>query len=54
VYVARLPDGVDPGASTLEQAHEAYQKASKYSGDGTQYLGDLVAMSRKKLAKKYQ
>ena len=33
VYIARLPDGVDPGDSTKEQAWEAFRSAEKYTGD---------------------
>lgn len=32
IYVARLPDGVDPGDSTRRQAHKAVDKAERFRG----------------------
>lgn len=32
IYLAKLPEGVDPGSSTREQAHEAVETAEKWRG----------------------
>jgi hypothetical protein len=32
IYIAKLPDGVDPGDSTREQAHDAIENAEKWKG----------------------
>jgi len=51
VYVACLPQGIDPGASTKKQAHEAYENATKYVGDRGGSLTASLNASRKKIAR---
>jgi DNA primase len=54
VYIAHLPEGVDPGASTMEQAHEAQQSAARYTGGGVEHLTGMLEVARKKLSELYQ
>lgn len=53
VYIATLPDGVDPGASTKVQAHAAYDAACRYNGERGA-LAALVRNARKKMGGIYQ
>ena len=48
VYVAQLPEGVDPGASSREQAHKTYGEAVRYTGER---LGRVLAAVRKSRSK---
>jgi len=53
VYVARLPDGVDPGESTLEQAKKAVSNAKKYKGERNPALMARLESVQKKLENMY-
>lgn len=53
VYIARLPEGIDPGASTEKQAKEACEKARLYRGRH-EILSAKLQVSKKKIAEKYQ
>ena len=46
VYIARLPDGVDPGASTKEQATQAVQDAVRFRGERGGAVSRLLAKTR--------
>lgn len=53
VYIATLPEGVDPGSSTREQAEEANDGASLYRGErGGKMLARLESL-RKNLVRRY-
>lgn len=41
VYIGRLPDGIDPGKSNLDQAMETIEKAKKFTGDRKEYVSAL-------------
>ena len=47
VYIAKLPDGVDPGDSTQEQAQDAYHGASKFTGNKQEKLAAALDKSKK-------
>lgn len=49
IYVAKLPDGVDPGSSTREEAHAAVDVASKWKGGRAPRLAALIERSRNSL-----
>jgi hypothetical protein len=53
VYVAHLPDGVDPGASTCEQASDALSKAEFYNGCRFNELNATIASSRASISRFY-
>lgn len=54
VYIAKLPLGVDPGSSTLEQAQKAHDKAERYKGERGRGLAGLIAQAKKTLTDIYQ
>jgi DNA primase len=47
VLVAELPDGVDPGSSTLEQAWDAYTSAKPFGGGASGRIALLKERLRK-------
>lgn len=53
VYVATLPDGVDPGSSTKEQALEACDDSILYRGDRNKIVGLKLDEFKKKLKRRY-
>lgn len=53
IYIAKLPDGVDPGSSTRAQAHSAVEGAARYRGDRAASLAAKLAASRAALASRY-
>lgn len=53
VSIARLPDGIDPGASTRKQARRAIDSAVPYKGDRTAKITTIVGSSRRNLEKFY-
>jgi len=53
VAIAQLPEGVDPGASTKDQALEAYNTAAQYEGDRQGRLKAILGASRDKISKFY-
>lgn len=54
VYIAALPEGVDPGASMPEQAKLAHDHAATYTGDRASRLSAAVAEARKRVEKMLQ
>lgn len=54
VYVAKLPDGVDPGASTKAIAMRAHAKATRYTGARGARTLLAVENARRKLAERYK
>lgn len=54
VYIAKLPEGVDPGSSTQEQARKAHDGAERYRGEVGRSLPGLLAKAKERLAKIYQ
>lgn len=54
VYLATLPDGIDPGKSTKKQAHKAYYSAKLYDGNHVQKVVSKFKSSYKKLLNAYQ
>lgn len=53
IYVATLPDGVDPGSSTREEAHAAVDGARKWKGGRAPRLHALLEKSRESLASRH-
>ncbi|MGW8179174.1 MAG: hypothetical protein ACWGQW_10475 [bacterium] len=53
VYVALLPESVDPGASTRAQAHHAHDHSDKYTGERVNRLSAVMKRARAKLQEKY-
>lgn len=53
VYVATLPDGVDPGDTTPELAREVYENSKRFDGDRTPGLLARLKKSREKLSQNY-
>lgn len=51
VYVARLPDGTDPGEAKRALARRVHAKSEAFKGDRMPRLKEIVANSRKKLQK---
>jgi DNA primase len=51
VYVAHLPEGIDPGASTAKQARQALDGAERYTGDRIPRLIASIASSRRAIEK---
>jgi len=51
VYIAKLPEGVDPGKSTKQQAHAAYNDAKRFKGARSARLAAKLAKSRMELDK---
>jgi DNA primase len=51
VSIARLPQGVDPGASTKKQAWKAFENSEEYDGNRTGLLLARLAASRQKIGK---
>jgi len=49
VLIGRLPLGVDPGASTPEQAHETYNAAVPFRGNRAGRLDALLSASRSRV-----
>lgn len=48
IYLAKLPEGVDPGSSTMEQAHSAMESAVRWAGGRSVSLQrSLRAMERR-------
>lgn len=54
VYVAKLPDGVDPGLSTPRQAKLALEAAERYTGERVSRLRASLSLAQKKLLGDYQ
>lgn len=46
IYMAKLPDGVDPGSSSREEAHEAVENSKKWAGGRSPRLAALLDKSR--------
>jgi DNA primase len=53
VSIAKLPDGVDPGASTKSQASKAIYEAVPYRGNRMGKISAIIGSSRKKLDEFY-
>jgi hypothetical protein len=54
VSIAKLPNGVDPGSSTFEEASSAIVTSVPYKGDRTKKISSIIASSGKKLSKIYE
>jgi len=54
VHIARLPDGVDPGSATRNQARMAVESAERYTGGRSARLAASLASAQRKLADRYQ
>lgn len=54
VYVAKLPEGTDPGDSTPEEARKAMDEAVRFNGERGIALPGLLARTRKKIVEIYQ
>ncbi len=54
VFVARLPDGIDPGKSTRKQASKAHASASRFRGERGPRTLAVVEAARRKLQGKYR
>jgi DNA primase len=53
VFVATLPEGVDPGNSTKEQAEEAFEDSEIYIGERGKELSANLFLLRKKIKRCY-
>ena len=53
IFVARLPEGVDPGDATKKQAQSAYEKAEKYDGTRKGPLAQRLFMAKKRMGEMY-
>lgn len=53
VSIAKLPTGIDPGAATEEQAHEAHDGAKLYRGDRSGQLTARLGASRTRMSALY-
>lgn len=54
VYIARLPENIDPGDSILDQFWEAYHVAKRYNGERNILLKTKVEMTKKQLFKSFR
>jgi hypothetical protein len=53
IFIGQLPDGVDPGKSTLLQANEAVERAKRWTGSRLSSTSSKVLSSRKLLSGRY-
>lgn len=53
IYIASLPNGVDPGSSTREQAHEANEDAVLYRGERGKRVKSRLSSLRKTMDEWY-
>jgi len=53
VYVAQLPEGIDPGKSTRRQAHRAVDRAEPFSGSRVPGVIETIKASKSKIHKLY-
>jgi len=53
VSIAMLPEGIDPGDSTSEQAWNAYNNAEQFDGNRQNRLRAILGASRAKISKQY-
>lgn len=54
VYIAKLPEGVDPGSSTKKQAQKAMDLAERTHGELGAGMSELVEATKKSLTRIYQ
>lgn len=53
LYVAKLPDGEDPGSATPRQVHAAIDGARKWTGDRSGKLAAMLKASRKSIENRH-
>ncbi len=53
IYIATLPDGVDPGDATKRQVHGALDNAKRWTGSRFPRLRQVLERSRKSGEKRY-
>ena len=54
LYIAKLPEGIDPGESTREQANNAVDRARKWTGGRGGLLAARLAKSRKTMSSRWE